>query len=188
MAARDVADQSTDLENLRDDRRFLLGRPSARRRPAPVKISSRCADLAPVDTSLRSEIEMCRSLSTLRISPPTNPTKGPRATCRSPQRGERYAVCSSESIRLLRVQGSSPCAPTIEIKGLAQKLPVVMSLPQAPDYVSDNIGRISLSGLHAFVDLEVPRSSLGGGTIAKSKTYGSITTTDFTRRFCLGMQ
>ena len=33
------------------------------------------------------------------------------------------------------------------------------------------------------MDLEVPRSSRGGGTIVKSKTYGSIAIPDFARIF-----
>ena len=41
----------------------------ARRRPAPVKISSRCAGRETFDTSLRSEIDTCRSPHTPRLSP-----------------------------------------------------------------------------------------------------------------------
>ena len=41
-----------------------------RRRPAPVKISTRRAGASPSDTCLRSEIDMCRSPLPPRLSPP----------------------------------------------------------------------------------------------------------------------
>jgi hypothetical protein len=62
-----------------------------------------------------------------------------------------------------RVQGSSPCAPTIEIKDLDQKSHQLPSLRRASDNVWDNIGRISLSA-------RPPR----GGIISQGVNMGVI--------------
>ncbi len=52
--------------------------PSKRRRPAPVKMSSRRARPAVLDTSLRSEIDTCRSPKRPEYAPPPLPKKGAR--------------------------------------------------------------------------------------------------------------
>ncbi len=74
MTTRDMAGPNAFLEALGTIAAFSRAL-QLRRRPAPVKISTRRAGASPSDTCLRSEIDMCRSPLSPRLSPPRPPRK-----------------------------------------------------------------------------------------------------------------